>query len=49
MYNYGMVQPMSAVAPYNPYGVDQYQVFSMITAQVYVHHHSTFKAKLTNM
>ena len=34
MYTYGMVQPISAGLPYSPYGVDQYQLFSMITAQV---------------
>ena len=33
MYDYNMVQPMSAV-PYNPYGVDQFALFSMITIQV---------------
>jgi la-related protein 1 len=33
MYDYNMVQPMSAV-PYNPYGVDQFALFSMITVQV---------------
>ncbi len=32
MYEYGMMQPMSAV-PYSPY-VDQYALFSMITTQV---------------
>ncbi|RII08263.1 hypothetical protein CUC08_Gglean007672 [Alternaria sp. MG1] len=35
MYPYGMAPaPMSAGLPYSPYGVDQYQIFSMITAQV---------------
>jgi la-related protein 1 len=33
MYDYNIVQPMSAV-PYNPYGVDQFALFSMITIQV---------------
>ncbi|KAF1833559.1 hypothetical protein BDW02DRAFT_375725 [Decorospora gaudefroyi] len=34
MYNYSVTQPMSAVTPYSPYGMDQYQVFSMIFVQV---------------
>lgn len=34
MYDYSMMQPMSAV-PYSPY-VDQFALFSMITTQVYV-------------
>jgi la-related protein 1 len=33
MYDYNMVQPMSAV-PYSPYNVDQFALFSMITTQV---------------
>lgn len=33
MYDYNMMQPMSAV-PYNPYGVDQFALFQMITTQV---------------
>jgi la-related protein 1 len=37
MYSYGMVQPMSAAAPYSPYVADPYHVFSLLTAQVYVH------------
>ncbi|KAJ4334707.1 hypothetical protein N0V95_009095 [Ascochyta clinopodiicola] len=32
-YDYNMIQPMSA-APYNPYGVDQFALFQMITTQV---------------
>lgn len=34
-YDYGMMQPMSALA-YNPYSMDQYALFAMITTQVYV-------------
>ena len=34
MYPYGMVQPMSAVPPFSPYGVDQYQVFTTLVSQV---------------
>ncbi|KAH6614938.1 hypothetical protein C7974DRAFT_56412 [Boeremia exigua] len=33
MYDYNMVAPMSA-APFNPYGVDQFALFQMITTQV---------------
>lgn len=33
MYDYNMVAPMSAM-PYNPYGVDQFALFQMITTQV---------------
>lgn len=33
MYDYNVMQPMSAV-PYNPYGVDQFALFQMITTQV---------------
>ncbi|KAF7453591.1 LHP1 La protein small RNA-binding pol III transcript stabilizing protein [Pyrenophora tritici-repentis] len=36
MYSYGMVQPMSAVPPFSPYGsgLDQYQVFNTLVSQV---------------
>ncbi|CAA9958552.1 LHP1 La protein small RNA-binding pol III transcript stabilizing protein [Pyrenophora teres f. maculata] len=35
MYTYGMVQPMSAVPPFSPYGgLDQYQVFNTLVSQV---------------
>lgn len=48
MYPYGMAPaPMSAGLPYSPYGVDQYQIFSMITAQVYVLNFLTKKSVLT--
>jgi la-related protein 1 len=47
MYSYGMPAPMSAGLPYSPYGVDQYQIFSMITAQVYAFFSSTAIALLT--
>ena len=33
VYDYNMLQPVSAV-PYNPYGVDQFALFQMITTQV---------------
>jgi la-related protein 1 len=36
MYDYPMVQPMSAV-PYSPYGMDHYTLFSMVTTQLYVY------------
>ena len=33
MYDYNMMAPMSAI-PYNPYSVDQFGLFQMITTQV---------------
>lgn len=34
MYSYGMVQPMSAGAPFSPFGFDQSYVFGLLTTQV---------------
>ncbi|KAL6155702.1 hypothetical protein ACJQWK_05227 [Exserohilum turcicum] len=34
MYPYGMVQPMSATAPFSPYGFDQSYLFTILTTQV---------------
>ena len=36
MYAYGGAQPMSAVQPYSPYGMEQYIAFTTLVTQVYV-------------